>query len=131
NHGYQKSNITLAAHGKTVSDIGSVWSSGGKQYVIVGIVSNNVLSVTSRSDNTAFSLGTLSHVSGANNTASFTPTATVSEQWYPAIRDRKVICFVDNIKIDLTQNATYGFKNTVKFLESYSIMKKSDIVEWL
>lgn len=131
NHGYQKSNLTLANHEKTVADIGSVWTSGGKQYVIVSIISNNVLSITSRSDNTVFSIGELVHVSGATNTASFTPTATVSDQWYPAIRDRKLTCFIDNVKIDLTQNATHSFKDTVKFLESYSIMKKSDIVEWL
>ena len=131
NHGYQKSNLTLAGHGKTVADIGSVWSSGGKQYVIVDIVSTSVLSVTSRADNSAYAISELTHVSGASNTASFTPTATSSTQWYPAIRDRKLTCFVENVKIDLTQDATYSFKNTVKFLESYSIMKKSDIVEWL
>lgn len=131
NHGYQKSNVTLAGHGKTVADIGSVWTSGGKQYVIVGIISNDVLSITSRADNSAFVLAELTHVSGATNTASFTPTATSGTQWYPAIRDRKLTCFVDNVKIDLTQDATHSFKNTVKFLESYSIMKKSDIVEWL
>lgn len=131
NHGYQKSNLTLVGHGKTVADIGSVWTSGGKQYVIVDIVSNDVLSITSRSDNRAFALDTLTHVSGASNTASFTPTATESEQWYPAIRDRKLNCFVDDSQIDLSVDDTYNFKDTVSFLESYSIMKKSDIVEWL
>lgn len=131
NHGYQKSNLTLASHGKTTTDIGSVWLSGGKQYVIVDIVSADVLSVTSRNDNSTFALAELTHVSGATNTASFTPTATVSAQWYPVIRDRKLTCFVDDSAVDLTKNGTYDFKKTVKFLESYSIMKKSDIVEWL
>ncbi|GEM_PF-2231379 len=131
NHGYQKSNLTLVAHGKTTADIGSVWLSGGKQYVIVDIVSADVLSVTSRNDNSTFALAELTHVSGATNTASFTPTVTVSAQWYPAIRDRKLTCFVDDSAVDLSKNGTYEFKKTVKFLESYSIMKKLDIVEWL
>lgn len=131
NHGYEKSNLTLTGHGKTVVDIGSVWSSGGKEYVIVDIVSVDVLSITSRTDNVAFSLSTLTHVSGATNTASFTPTATTSRQWYPSIRDRKLTCFVDNKLTDLSVVATHEFKNTVKFLESYSIMKKSDMLEWL
>ena len=131
NHGYEKANLTLAGHGKTVSDIGSIWSSGGKEYVIVDIVSVDVLSVTSRTDNITFTLGTLTHVSSATNTASFTPTSTVSRQWYPAIRDRKLTCFVDNVKIDLAQIASYDFEKNVKFLESYSILKKSDMLEWL
>lgn len=130
-HGYGKSNLTLTGHGKTVSDIGSIWSSDGKEYVIVDIVSVDVLSITSRADNVAFSLGTLTHVSGATNTASFTPTATTERQWYPATRDRKLTCFVDNKLTDLSVVATHEFKNTVKFLESYSIMKKSDVLEWL
>lgn len=131
NHGYQKSNLTLANHGKTVADIGSVWSSGGKEYVIVDIVSSSILSITSRADNTAFVLAQLTHISGASNTVSFTPTATASAQWYPSIRDRKLSCFVDDLNIDLSKAATYDFKRTVKFLESYSILKKSDMVEWL
>jgi len=131
NHGYEKANLTLAGHGKTVSDIGSIWSSSGKEYVIVDIVSVDVLSVTSRTDNITFTLGTLTHVSGATNTASFTPTATTSLQWYPSIRDRKLTCFVDDALIDLSIVATHEFKNTVKFLESYSIMKKSDMLDWL
>ena len=131
NHGYEKSNVTLASHGKTAADIGSVWSSAGKEYVIVDIVSISVLSITCRTDNVAFSLGTLTHVSGASNTASFTPTSIVSRQWYPAIRDRKLTCFVDNVKIDLAQIANYEFEKNVKFLESYSILKKSDMIDWL
>lgn len=131
NHGYEKSNLTLVGHGKTVSDIGSIWSSSGKEYVIVDIVSVDVLSVTSRSDNIPFVLGTLTHVSGATNTASFTPTATTSNQWFPSIRDRKLTCFVDDALIDLTKVASYNYTKNIKFLESYSILKKSDMLDWL
>ena len=131
NHGYRKTNLTASGHSKTESDIGSVWTNGAKEFVIVEIVSSSVLAVTSRTDNTDATATTFTHVSGAANTASFTPTATVSAQWYPAIRDRKLTCFVDDLNIDLSKSGTYNFKNTVKFLESYSIMKKSDIVEWL
>lgn len=108
-----------------------MWSSAGKEYVIVDIVSTSVLSITSRNDNVAFVLGTLTHVSGATNTASFTPTATTSRQWYPSIRDRKLTCFVDDALIDLTKVASYNYTKNIKFLESYSIMKKSDMLDWL
>lgn len=131
NHGYQKSDLTLVDHGKTTADIGSVWSSGGKEYVIVDIVSTSVLSITSRSDNVAFVLGQLVHVSGATNNASFTPTSTTSSQWYPVFKNRKLTAFVDDKLIDLTVFKTYRFNNEVSFHESYEIMRKIDIVEWL
>lgn len=131
NHGYQKSNLTLVGHGKTVSDLGSVWTSGGKEWVIVDIVSANVLSITARADNSIFTVAELVHVSGATNTASFTPTSKVDGQWYPTIRDHKLTCFVDDVQIDLNQPAIYDFNRNVKIFESYSLMKKTDIVEWL
>lgn len=132
NHGYRKTNLTAASHGKTTADIGSIWTNGTKEFVIVEIVSSSVVAVTSRTDNTDATATTFTHVSGASNTASFTATAaTTGLQWYPSIRDRKLNCFVDDSQIDLSTGGTYNFKDTVSFLESYSIMKKSDIVEWL
>ncbi|MDC4799814.1 hypothetical protein NQ814_09670, partial [Acinetobacter baumannii] len=128
----RKTNLTAAGHGKSAADIGSVWTNGTKEFVIVEIVSSSILAVTSRTDNTDATATTFTHVSGASNTASFTATsATTGLQWYPSIRDRKLNCFVDDSQIDLSVDGTYNFKDTVSFLESYSIMKKSDIVEWL
>ncbi|WP_441367836.1 pyocin knob domain-containing protein [Acinetobacter lwoffii] len=134
NHGYFKTNLTVAAHGKTSADIGSVWTNGYVQYVIVEIVSTEVISVTARLDNSNANTGVYAHVSGAANTANFTATAVTgagTQQWYPAIRDRKLNIFVDDLKIDGAVDGKYNFEKNVKFLESYSIMKKSDIVEWL
>lgn len=133
NHGYAKVRLTVNAHNKTVADIGSVWTDGTYEWVIVDIISANLLDVTARASNRS-SLGSndFTHVSGASNTASFSATSVQTGlQWYPAIRDRKLNCFVDDSQIDLSADATYNFKDTVSFLESYSIMKKSDIVEWL
>ncbi|MDC5140682.1 pyocin knob domain-containing protein, partial [Acinetobacter baumannii] len=48
NHGYRKTNLTAANHGKTTADIGSIWTNGTKEFVIVEIVSSSILSVTSR-----------------------------------------------------------------------------------
>ena len=131
NHGYACSDLTLVGHGKTSADVGSVWLSSGKEYVIIDIVSSDMLTLTARADNTNFSIAQLTHVSGATNTASFTPTSRVNKQWYPAVRDRKITCFVDNVKIDLSAEKVHDFTNNVKFIESYSIMKKNDIVEWI
>lgn len=132
NHGYRKTNLIVTGHGKTNADIGSVWTANSKEYVIISIVDVNTISVTSRNDNTDAIATTFTHVSGAENITSFTATsASTLQQWYPSIRDRRLNCFIDNVKIDLTKDAIHSFKNTVKFLESYSIMKKADMVEWL
>lgn len=131
NHGYSKTKITLDNHGKTDSDVGSVWSDGTKQWVIVDIVSSSQLNITARADNTTFSSGTLTHVSGASNTGSMTPTAAASSQWYPVSKNRNLTCNVDGVSVDLATVASYSYKSHATFSESYDIMSKTDIVEWI
>lgn len=131
NHGYNKTLVTLSGHGKTNLDVGSVWSDGTKQWVIVEIVSASQFSITARLDNTAFVSGTLTHVSGATNTTSVTPTAAATSQWYPVFRNRSLTCAVDGVAIDLSVIANYGYKTSATFMESYDMMSKTDIVEWL
>uniref|UniRef100_UPI0037C15CE1 hypothetical protein n=1 Tax=Acinetobacter baumannii TaxID=470 RepID=UPI0037C15CE1 len=132
NHGYRRTNLTVSNHGKTNADIGSIWIANSKEYVIIEIIDVNNIGVTARTDNSEAIATTFTHISGAANDASFIATAaSTQQQWYPSIRDRKLNCFVDDAQIDLSVNGNYSFKNTVSFLESYSIMKKSDMVEWL
>ena len=131
NHGYLRTILTLTNHGKTKADVGSVWSYGNKQWVIVQIISTSQLSVTSRSDNTALASGsTLTHVSGATNTASITPTSVSATQWYPMLKNHNVKVYADDKQITET-TATVTFKDALKISESYDLMEKSDIVEWL
>jgi len=131
NHGYSRTILTLAGHGKTNADVGSVWTNGTKEYVILQIISTSQLAVTSRSDNTAFpSGGTLSHVSGATNTASFTPTNTSATQWYPMLKNHKVYHSVDGV-VSTETTGEWEFKDNVTIHESYDLMEKADIVQWL
>ncbi|WP_411684294.1 pyocin knob domain-containing protein [Acinetobacter indicus] len=132
NHGYAKNTVTSASHGKTVADIGSVWSDGTYEWVIIDIVSVNQIALTARASNRgSIASNNFTHVSGASNTASFTATANVSGQWYQCFKNRKLSIAVDGIIIDQSKNGSYDFKDSVAFHESYEIMKKSDIVEWL
>lgn len=131
NHGYSRTILTLAGHGKTNADVGSVWTNGTKEYVILQIISTSQLAVTSRSDNTAFpSGGTLAHVSGATNTASFTPTNTSAAQWYPMLKNHKIYHSVDGV-VSAENTGEWEFKDNVTIHESYDLMEKADIVQWL
>lgn len=131
NHGYARSILTVTAHGKTNSDVGSVWDNGSKQWVITQIVNANQISVTSRLDNMPVSSTalTFTHVGGANNTNTFTATSTSGAQWYPMTKNYKLDIFVDNLPV--SDIGTYEYTKSVKFIESYDLMEKSDIVEWL
>lgn len=131
NHGYSRTVLTLAGHGKTNADVGSVWTNGTYEWVIIQIISVSQLAVTCRTLNIALPLGnTLTHVSGAANSASFTPTATSSRQWYPMLKNHKVNLMLDN-EVSNELNLESGFSDSLKISESYDLMEKSDIVEWL
>ncbi|MGE8646245.1 hypothetical protein [Acinetobacter vivianii] len=131
NHGYARSILTVTAHGKTNSDIGSIWDNGSKQWVITQIVNANQISVTSRLDNQPVSSNalTFTHVGGANNTNVFTASSTSGAQWYPMTKNYKLDIFVDNQPV--SDIGTYEYAKSIKFIESYDLMEKSDIVEWL
>lgn len=129
NHGYAKTNCTVTGHVKTSVDIGSVWTDGTNQWVIID-TQTNVISITARTSNAAFVSGTLTHVSGATNTESFTPSAVSSKQMYPVIKNRILKCAVDGQTLP-TLDGTFYYYDNATFNESYEIMNKSSIVEWL
>lgn len=131
NHGYFRTLITSTAHGKTNADVGSVWSDGTAEWVIIDIISANVLAVTARNSNATLTVNSLTHVSGATNTTAVNTTTKVQKQWYPAIKNRKLKTLIDGRKIDTTVLKTYEYNDNVAFHESYEIMSKSDIVEWI
>lgn len=132
NHGYAKNTITANAHGKTASDIGSVWTDGTYQWVIIQIISVNSLVITCRDANRAFSssLPTLTHVSGATSTGNIVPTASTSGQWYPMLKDHKVRHLIDGTE-NTDQTGKWYFNDSVAILESYDLMEKNAIVEWV
>lgn len=130
NHGYMASRETVTAHGKTLADVGSVYASGGVEWVILDISDANTIAITRRSGNSTFTGGTLTHVSGGTNTASFTPSARIIQQWYPSIKNRRLRLIIDGIEVD-NFDATYFPQRQMVWAESYQIMEKNSIVEWL
>jgi hypothetical protein len=131
NHGYSKTRLTIASHGKTNADVGSVWTDGTNQWVIVNIFDANNLDVSRRTGNVAYAGTSLTHVSGATHTATITgQTATVSMQMYPAFKNRVLRVLIDGVEIPQADKTIIA-KNNITFAESYDIMDKNSIMEWL
>ncbi|MGB0867977.1 MAG: hypothetical protein ACPGSD_00145 [Flavobacteriales bacterium] len=128
NHGYVKTRITHTNHGKTFTDVGSIWSDGVDEFVICGIVNENLLEVTARSNNAGLIASSIIHVSGATNTNSINSSNKIHNPFHPAIQNRNCKCYVDNLEVS-EEKLHVGEK--VVFVESYEIMDKASISEWL
>lgn len=131
NHGYAKTTITSAGHGKTNADVGSIWSDGAAQFVIIDIVSVDKISVTARTSNVGLTANSLTHVSGATNTAAINTTTKTTNQLFPVIKNHNLTVMVDGYKIDTSNPRLYSYKKELAIHESYEIMSKSDIAEWI
>lgn len=129
NHGYAMYSVSCAVHGKTAADIGSVYTDGTAQYVIVGINGANALWITRRTDNGVVPVATFSHVSGGVNTASIVGTAATFNQMYPPFSNRTIQVFVDGIMVEEHEAEIY-YSDSVQFVETYDVLEKNDIVEW-
>lgn len=130
-HGYARTVCTLTAHGKTAADLYSEWQDGsGNRWIIVLIDSANAFSVTAKTGNGAFAGGALTHVAGATNTGSVTPTSVAQSQLYPSIANRQFRLQVDGQDRALTDETIYPRSN-LTFLESYDILNKNSMVAWL
>lgn len=133
NHGYMGGRITLAAHGKTVADIGSLWTDAlGRECIILDIPDANTIVMTQTITNTSFSASNLvfTHKSGATNTATINATIVASVQVYPILNKHKTSLSADGIPLDYkTQEVSYKHDFTVS--ESYGLLLKSDIVAYV
>lgn len=133
NHGYDKSRLTVTGHTKTAADIGSVWTDGTNQWVIVAVAAGTIDVMRRDMDATLAAGVTLTHVSGATNTASFSGSAVSALFLQPSVKNRQLTVTVDNAVIPATSatTGTYLYKDSVGFYESYEIMDRSSIVEWI
>ncbi len=129
NHGYRRGDATVASHGKTQADVGSVWASVGVEYVLIGIKDANTLVLTRRDLNSPVPAGDFTHVSGATNTAGFSVTAVSSGWWFGGIANRECICIVDGVEA-ADRLGSYAYSRTVQFHESYDVLDRADTVEW-
>lgn len=132
NHGHLGAwTITLTAHGKTIADIGSVWTDGNNvDFVILQVPTANTLFVcTEYNSNPQYPLGTdapvapLTHKSGATHTdqIAFTVVSSIS-QIRPSINNRTVRILVNGLHdFDVNlDDVAYG--DYVDVIESYGVV---------
>ncbi len=108
NHGIVSSFITMTAHGKTNVDRGSTWNLSGVQYMLTGVYDANHLVLTALNTGTAthwainsatITTGTLTHVSGATNTADIVVASGVLAYPDPAVQVLKNKVWLDGARV--------------------------------
>ena len=129
-HGYAATKCTVTGHGKTLVDVGSVWSGAGGNWIICDVPDANTIWVTAETGNGAFAGGALAHVSGATHAAGFTPSVVTAVQWYPPYKNRTLAISVDGKPV-AAATAKFNPNRSVSFAESYDLMNKDSIVAWL
>lgn len=129
NHGYVKTRCTVTGHDKTNADVGSIWSDGTKQFVLVNIYDANNIDISSRPDNLGLTGTTLTHVSGATHTGAFTPSVKTDGPMFPCFKNHKLQILADDKIIGTGQ--FLSVEKNVTIIESYDVLTKSSIMEWL
>jgi hypothetical protein len=107
-HGVIGYRLTAAAHGKANVDVGSIWSDGTNQWVLMLIDTTGTLSFVRRytGSQDKWSIATsapaslnFTHVSGATNTGAITATVSAQVQFHPIIADYLVDVRLDDVAI--------------------------------
>lgn len=129
NHGYFKTRITTNAHGKTNVDVGSIYTDGALEWIIVNIFDVNNIDVSCRTTNGNLTANSLTHVSGGTNTTAINSTVkTASLQIYPCCKNRSLDIYIDNTLV--SGEGEFFAENTVTYSESYDILDKNSVMEW-
>lgn len=131
NHGYFMLEITQA--GKTVADIGSVWTDGINQWIIVNVVGSKiyllpdykevegiVTPVTQVTPTT-----NLSHVNGATNTTDISVTTKSSQQAYPSIKNINRKFTVNGKEVGDVER----YADVFQIHESYDILDYKSLID--
>lgn len=138
NHGdYDCLNVTSNNHGKTPSDIGSLWEDSlGNECVLVGVPDENHLWFFGQNTLTypkftfktsVFTSGvTLTHKSGALNTGSILISEAEKKQWYCAIRLANLSVILDDNLI--SESGDYEF-NKMEICEDYDVLNPASVIE--
>lgn len=138
NHGaFVVHEVTQTAHGKTFADVGSKWSNGTREYTLMRIVDANKLWFVSNNTGTAtqwvyntatLASGTLTHVSGATNTANISVSADAITQLFSAVNSHVKKIIADGYK-EISASGFYDVES-LEFIDSYNIMNVPAIVAW-
>lgn len=134
NHGYTCVRTFTNPDGKTTADLGSVWTDGSREYVLLDIDGTGKLvvggsyaitgGVTTSAD--VAPAGNLTHVSGSSHTGAIVVSTIATTQLYPSIGRISTGLYVDGIPV--TRDGTFkGW--LVEVRESYEILDYASIYD--
>jgi len=132
NHAYKGCKYSSVGHGKTEADIGSLYSNGGSQFVLMGIEDTNRVWVAETVSNSTlvYPTGvTLAYVSGGATSTDIDVTGAVVQDLFPCTTDYTMTVLVDGVLFGSTTGTT-GYQNDLVFNESYYLMAREDIIDW-
>lgn len=125
---------TVASHGKTFVDIGSRWTDGTNEFWIMAIIDANTLGIMGANylayPKWAFTPvttgATLSHLSGATHTASFTISTASVAQLLPSVKVQSTKIYADGVEI--TESGSYEF-DELDICEIYDVCNPASVLE--
>lgn len=134
NHSYYCAYMSVANHGKTTADIGSIYSNGGKEYVLVGIASPNHLQVALKNANSSsagqYPTGTYVYVSGGASTNDLVVTGvSTGDQFYPPAEDSPLTIKVDDLVLKET-SGEFNYTKTCSFSEAFRLLPYDELISW-
>ena len=141
NHGYNIIASVANTTGITTEDIGSIWQVGSMQYVIVKATDtviwfcpyyDSAMQTGSFSYTKIAKDSTITHVSGATHTASFTASAdSTQQQFYRAQNHAYQAVYLNGTKeIDLEKDGYY-YAEFIDFYEEYDVIYLPAMLEYL
>lgn len=133
--------VIVSSHDKTETDIGSIWTSNSHTFMLVRVASTTKLwfvQTDSAKINTqnwiakdASPSGTLVHSSGATHTGNITiSSVNGSTQLTPAINNRVVKVYLDDVELDITKAGVYTGKK-VQTVNEYNVIYIPAMLDYL
>lgn len=135
NHGYPC--FSLRANGQSQNDVGSVWTNGSYDYVLVNVDDEKCTFLYPAKEDSEGIVsyikptlsGSMIHKNGATNTNDLdTSSVTTTEQFYPSVNNHSIRLYCDNEEI--TEDGNYKC-NSFNVVETYNIMCFKGIQDFL
>lgn len=131
-HGLSSRRVNLAAHGKTEDDLTSEWTDGTYNWYLVEIPDVNTLNFIGKRFSfgggdavpNAFASATLTHVSGATNTANINVSSVATEELFPAVKDLTYKFVLDGVEIS---PSGLHIGNDFKIIDNHKIIDPREV----
>ena len=130
NHGWSIFECTASAHGKTDADVGSIYSDGTYEFVLIAIIDVDNLYLARKIHGTVSVANiTYAYVSGGVTTTDIVISGVTEKQWYSGTTNRTINTYVDGVEL-ASNNGNYEFNDNVAFVEQYDILPYSELIAW-